>query len=126
MLKLIMYFVAATVTCSCGAGEVRVINCTTNPVALLFDSGGSFWFNPGRTVLELPDGGYTCGGVAFGVGTTNTSAATVLVGSAGVAVYEEKTWWDWFLRGFEFGLVPAGFALTLRVVRGIGRPSPEL
>lgn len=90
--------------------------------------GGSnvFWFQPGQAVVVLPDGGYSCDGVGFTVGVTNTERVVLTVGEGIVLVGSSGNWWGWFIAGFGFALTVGGFALSLRVVRNIGRPSPEL
>lgn len=101
------------------AAEFRFVNLTGAPV-----TNDSAVFAPGLTCIPMDAHSLT----NFPeVGADGTADATVYFDAAGETVLpgdKSPGWYFW--TGFIAGLSVGGFAFTLRVVRQMGRSSPEL
>ncbi|MBI3414709.1 MAG: hypothetical protein HY043_05215 [Verrucomicrobia bacterium] len=117
-----------------GANRLRVINVSQSDVTVSVN--GDDRFCPRATTFDMPT--ILTGNDLVSVASTSTALNNawlvtnfdedleIVVGLNASMLYEERSASHWFWFGFYTAFGWAGFGLTLRIVRHLGRTSPEL
>jgi hypothetical protein len=131
MMRVLFFLLLATSVC---AGELSVVNASGGPVRLV-STNASFTVPSGRTDLVLSFAGdlevwvFTnqVGSVALsGVDESAFASVVVQVSESDVTWWEQRTGVQWALYGLTFGFFLGGTSWVWRLVRQIGRSSPEM